>query len=418
MAHISVDISELQTLATQICLGVTSLGNGGDAERRAVITKCRQLLQGLETPRETMLGHCWAHPATVAAINFGADTGLWTLMDKRGDIPQQVTDLAAVLCVDPRLLSMSRLPSDLFSADTRIWRLMRHLGTMGYLVETAEDEFKPTNLSRSLSIPGIGNGYLAATACVSSALARFHEFSRSRGWKNPSDASDTSLMYAYGINQDMFSWLESQGYGKHFNDLMIGYHEGRKPWMSPDVYPVQERLISGASPDPKEPFLVDIGGNIGHDLLQFKITFPNAPGSLILQDLPVVIRGIKELDPSIVRVEHDFRTEQPIKGARAYYMRSILHDWPDDVCVEILSLIKSAMKQGYSRLLINENVIPSVKAYWEATALDIMMMTLQSSEERTETSWRHLIEDKAGLKVTRIWNDGISTESLIECELC
>ena len=53
-------------------------------------------------------------------------------------------------------------------------------------------------------------------------------------------------------------------------------------------------------------------------------------------------------------------------GARAYYMHSVLHDWPDEVAATILGRVKDAMRPGYSRLLINENVIPPEHAQWEA----------------------------------------------------
>ena len=46
--------------------------------------------------------------------------------------------------------------------------------------------------------------------------------------------------------------------------------------------------------------------------------FPEAPGRLILQDLPVVIDAIKELPSKIERMPHDFHTEQPVKGKFLY----------------------------------------------------------------------------------------------------
>jgi len=104
-------------------------------------------------------------------------------------------------------------------------------------------------------------------------------------------------------------------------------------------------------------------------------------------------------------------------GARAYYMHSVLHDWPDDVCERILANVKNAMERGYSKLLINENVIPDVQAHWEATALDMMMLALFASKERTAAQWKHLLEDRAGLKIVKIWDVGNGVESLIECEL-
>ena len=98
-------------------------------------------------------------------------------------------------------------------------------------------------------------------------------------------------------------------------------------------------------------------------------------------------------------------------------MHSVLHDWPDEVGAKIIGRIKEAMKPGYSRLLINENVIPPERAQWEATALDIMMLTLLSSRERTEADWHHLVESLSGLKITKIYTAANGVESIIECEL-
>jgi hypothetical protein len=94
-----------------------------------------------------------------------------------------------------------------------------------------------------------------------------------------------------------------------------------------------------------------------------------------------------------------------------------LHDWPDEVCESILAQVKAAMKRGYSRLLIHEHVIPETAAYWEATALDMVMLTLMSAQERTRTAWYNLIETRAGLTINKIWSGGKGSQSLIECEL-
>lgn len=92
-----------------------------------------------------------------------------------------------------------------------------------------------------------------------------------------------------------------------------------------------------------------------------------------------------------------------------------LHDWPDKTCHQILSNMVLAMKRGYSKVLINENVIPEPGAHWETTSLDFVMMTV-GSNERTEENWMRLVES-AGLKVVKIWTAQNGVESLIECEL-
>lgn len=74
------------------------------------------------------------------------------------------------------------------------------------------------------------------------------------------------------------------------------------------------------------------------------------------------------------------------------------------------------MTPGYSKVLINENVVPDTGAHWQATALDIVMMADFGAKERTGRQWHQLIES-VGLKVVKIWTPLHSAESLIECEL-
>lgn len=74
------------------------------------------------------------------------------------------------------------------------------------------------------------------------------------------------------------------------------------------------------------------------------------------------------------------------------------------------------MIPGYSKLLINENVVPNTGAHWQATALDMIMMVDLAAKERTEKQWYQVIEP-VGLKIIKIWTPLDSAESLIECEL-
>ena len=100
-------------------------------------------------------------------------------------------------------------------------------------------------------------------------------------------------------------------------------------------------------------------------------------------------------------------------GARCYYLRNVLHDWPDDECIQILSQIAKAMEPGYSKILLNEMIVPDVGAEIVATQLDMIMMACFASCERTVSHWRQLIE-QAGLKMEKIWTEKADSESVIE----
>lgn len=76
----------------------------------------------------------------------------------------------------------------------------------------------------------------------------------------------------------------------------------------------------------------------------------------------------------------------------------------------------AAMTPGYSKILINELVIPDENAGTFMTRSDFTMMTLLSAMERSETQWRDLL-GFVGLKVIEIWTAELESERIIECVL-
>ncbi|KAH6884397.1 S-adenosyl-L-methionine-dependent methyltransferase [Thelonectria olida] len=383
---------------------ITALGKGFNADddqaRIKLAMKARTLWKSLETPRETMIRHLWAEPSVMCALNGTFDKGLWTYLVQKDEV-FTISEAAKAIKADPVLLG----------------RLLRHLSSMGYLKEVGTDTYELTNFTRSMSIPIIGAGYpCVAGACVN-ALGKFSEWADLNDWKDPTDVYNAPLQLGYKTKLNFFEHLHNNPpWGEQFHLHMGGYRQGRPSWMDAGFFPVEDRLIKGFEATEDAAFLVDLGGSFGHDLTEFNTKFPDVSGRLILQDLPVVIDQIQTLDEKIEKMKYDFFTPQPIKGARAYYMHSVLHDWNEDTCLKILTTVMAAMKPGYSKLLINENVIPETGAQWEATALDVMMLTLLASRERTRDNWEVLL-GKAGLKIVNVWTVANGVESLIECEL-
>ena len=74
------------------------------------------------------------------------------------------------------------------------------------------------------------------------------------------------------------------------------------------------------------------------------------------------------------------------------------------------------MTPGYSKLLLNEFVIPDQGAGIVGAMVDFTMMCALGSEERSEGQWRRMIEE-AGLRAVRIWTGNEEEESVIEVEL-
>lgn len=185
--------------------------------------------------------------------------------------------------------------------------------------------------------------------------------------------------------------------------------------MSSGFYPVEERLIQGPRHDGDAAAFVNVGGGEEHALAESIEKVPTWTGRLVLQEQEPAVQ-IAKMKPRASLIEltvHDFFKPQLVKGAQAYYMRYILHDWPDEECRTILRHLKDAMQAGYSKILIHECVVADRNTPWQHTALDIYMTALLATQERTEREWRELLSS-VGLSVTGIWSKGTSNLSLIE----
>jgi hypothetical protein len=158
--------------------------------------------------------------------------------------------------------------------------------------------------------------------------------------------------------------------------------------------------------------LVDIGGGLGHDPIAFKTHFPKLPGNLLLQDLAAVIDSITDLPTGIQAMPHDFFKPQPVKHAKAYYLRHILHDWPDKQAKLILDSIKGAMGPQ-PVLLIDENVLGEVGVSLLSAQTDMNMMLAFSSWERTERQFRNLL-DGLSFKIVNVWPQSGESAVLVE----
>ncbi|CAG8075316.1 unnamed protein product [Penicillium nalgiovense] len=376
---------------------VTSLQD--HTNRTTLLEAARSLVYALETPREAMIRYCWSQSTLYASVETGVDIGLFAILSK-DDKPKSAAELAKATGADPVLLA----------------RILKHLCAMGVILETGPNEYRRTGISISLSVQRYSDAYPCMTNCITSGILALPAQLKKDGYTNPSNGKECAFQRGFRTNLHFFEFMkENPEAASQFNNHMSAYHQGRPSWMYVGFYDVPS-LFPNVTQD--DVLVVDVGGSVGHDLSEFRRKWSDAPGRLVLQDLPDVIAQAKtgQLHPSIEAMEHDFFTEQPIKGARAYYMHSVLHDWTDDNCRKILKGLVDVMKRGHSKVLINENVIPDTNAYWETTSLDIIMMADFASTERTEAHWHQLVES-AGLKITKIWSAQRGVESLIECEL-
>ena len=74
------------------------------------------------------------------------------------------------------------------------------------------------------------------------------------------------------------------------------------------------------------------------------------------------------------------------------------------------------MKPGYSKILINDYVIPNQGAHWHQTSVDWELMASLGARHRTEDEMRAMIEG-VGLKIVQIFKHMQSINALIEVDL-
>jgi hypothetical protein len=244
-------------------------------------------------------------------------------------------------------------------------------------------------------------------------------------YKNPSDPKNCNFQLAYNGASPWEVFSATPELNKSFNQGMESHSRfNLHSWTS--IYPT-ETIVEAAKEKAAQSgttegvLVVDVGGNKGYDLEKFRVANPDAcqKGSLVLQDLPDVLKDVPEgLHGAIKPVPYDFFTEQQTKGARAYLMHNIIHDWDDNSAVKILKNVSAGFEKGYSRLLLHESVVDEVKPKSKVTTSDLHMLAVFSSKERTEAEWNDVL-NRAGLRLIKVWRPQAIdlAECIIEAEL-
>ena len=129
------------------------------------------------------------------------------------------------------------------------------------------------------------------------------------GYLNPTDPENGIFQYAKGSVGNLFDYYNARPQeGESFNHIMGGVMARQASWLS--IYPYAT-LVETASEG--SPILVDVGGNVGHDLERFRIIHPEIAERLVLQDRLDVIALSKVPDP-VQKMSYNFFTPQPVKG--------------------------------------------------------------------------------------------------------
>ncbi|PRW59016.1 hydroxyneurosporene methyltransferase [Chlorella sorokiniana] len=153
--------------------------------------------------------------------------------------------------------------------------------------------------------------------------------------------------------------------------------------------------------------VADVGGGLGSWLAALLEHEPGLRGALV--DLPSVVAGAEELwrreRPQLLGrtsfVGADFFSDL-LPPADVYFLRFILHDWPDAEATAILRAVRRAVRPGSSAvLLVQDIVMPALQPGVLFTTLDLQMLAIGGGKERTRQEWEALLA-AAGFRLARV----------------
>ncbi|KAI1271079.1 S-adenosyl-L-methionine-dependent methyltransferase [Xylaria sp. FL0933] len=181
-----------------------------------------------------------------------------------------------------------------------------------------------------------------------------------RRWPASESVTECAVNAAFDTSEPFFAWLSRDATRQaRFDQGMAGFAgAGRSSAVEIAAFPWGAAL-------PAEAVVVDVGGGKGHFSKALARAFPKF--RVTVQDRKEVVEAVLRDDDdggetgSIdgVRFQaHSFFDPQPLHGADVYFLRQVIHDWPDREAAGILRALTPALKPG-ARVLVSEYGVPS-----------------------------------------------------------
>ncbi|KAL9057267.1 MAG: hypothetical protein Q9162_002471 [Coniocarpon cinnabarinum] len=409
MAH---SLKSLTAHITSVLGHLSAPENEDEHVRMKLLGELEKLRTALETPQAALQKLLFDGSALTAA-RVAQSMGLFDALARSPHSAQTVEQLHAHTKGDKAFLASKVLtePSE---------RILRLLYAEGKFVERmSRDSYKPMQLALMLV-----NASPAADAIKHiypnlQMYGKFNDYGVANGFQTPGDAFKAPFQSTFDTNKHYFEWLNDHPEEQRaFNSTMAMSRAMRdSDWLN--KFPVNEKLTTAQD----QVSFADIGGGTGEDILAIREKYPHVAGKMVLEELPQVIDSIaRPLPVGVEAIQYDMFTPQPVKSAKVYHLRSVLHDWPDKQALQILGRIREAMNRE-STLLLHESTYPDENSAHEAIAtaahVDLMMMLHFASLERTEEQWIQLLKE-AGFALVKVWKPelpGSSSTVLFEAKL-
>ncbi|KAK0301696.1 hypothetical protein LTR82_018161 [Friedmanniomyces endolithicus] len=366
---------------------------GDGSAHHALLREIRSLQHTVETPIET-----------TSRLNFQIVQNICLRIAIEKGL------LQTIVCRDGEAITAGELEAATETDRLLITRVMPVLSALRLVFEEGEESYTANIVTRQAVTPGaIGalKHHFDLDMSMGGQLVDYmrrtpdntiHQFA------GEPEGNQTLLNFAHG-HPTIFGLLSSDtDKGREqkvsFDDYMAGKRMtgSMQQWF--DIYPASARLA-------------DARGGPGQEIVRLKERHPELPGRYVLQDLPITLDRVDSVPEGVEKMPYDFFTPQPVVGARAYFLRDIMHNWSDAISTSMLRNVAAAMDKDYSTLLIDQYVLPPTGADLRAAEMDILMLLHTSGLQRTLPMWKTLFSS-AGLELVKNWCSDSSGESVLE----
>jgi hypothetical protein len=260
------------------------------------------------------------------------------------------------------------------------YRLLRALASLGLLHEDAQRSFALTaggeylradhpQTLRSLALLEEGPEHYAAWKHLCAILR---------------DGQQDGFVREFGHPLFVHTVADPE-YGTVFNAAMSSYANSLTPLVLEALATHDFATIA---------HVCDVGGGHGHLLCSLLTQYPALRGTVY--DLASVIADTDRLwapkmgvGARCAYVAGDMFREVPT--ADAYLVKSILHDWSDAACGQLLTTMYRAAPP-HARAFVAEFVVPGPETPHFAKLCDIHMMCVLTGRERTEEEYAALVQ--------------------------
>jgi hypothetical protein len=300
-----------------------------------------------------------------AAVAVAAELGL---SDELAAGPRTVADLARAVSAD----------------ETTLRRLLRALTTVGVYAELADGSFANTD---------VGKGLRSDVPASMRPLAR--------------TIRDPAIWSAWGHLEHSVRTGENAFEALH--GMAIWAHRATRPAENAIFnanMAAQSSMVAGAVAAAYDfagrSSVVDVGGGQGV-LLEAVLTAHEQLSGTVFDQAHAVATAPTPGSPGTVAARWASAAGsffEAVPPADVHLLKSILHDWPDEQCQQILRTCAASLNPG-GVVLVVETVLGRPGYELDAAFSDLNMLVLPGGQERTEAEYAELFV-AAGLRLTRV----------------